>query len=133
MHLSEEFGYTINDITNDGFEIDGKVEMNPLKDSGYDLAIAISNGISGTSKVLKEIKPDILLVLGDRTESLAATIAAAYMNIPIAHIHGGDSACAGLDEPARHSITKFASIHFPVTKKSAERISKMGEDEWRIL
>ncbi len=132
MHLSEEFGYTADEITKDGFRIDGKIQMNPKSDDGFSMAVSVGSGVISTANYLKKINPDIFLVLGDRTEALAGAIAAAYMNIPVAHIHGGDSAMAGLDEPARHAITKFASIHFPATKKSAERIVKMGEDDWRI-
>ncbi|MBC8500900.1 MAG: UDP-N-acetylglucosamine 2-epimerase (hydrolyzing) [Nanoarchaeota archaeon] len=133
MHLSKEFGYTINDIKKDKFKVDKKTVMNPEQDTGFSMAQAIGKGIIGISNALKEIKPDVLLVLGDRIESLAGVIAAAYMNIPIAHIHGGDSARAGLDESVRHSITKFAHIHFPVTKKSAERIRKLGEEPKNIF
>ena len=133
MHLSKEFGYSLNEIIKDGFKITKKVEMNPEEDTGFSMAKYIGKGIMGMADAFKIINLDILLVLGDRMESLAGVIAAAYMNIPVAHIHGGDSARAGLDESARHSITKFAHIHFPVTKKSKERISKLGEDDWRIF
>jgi UDP-N-acetylglucosamine 2-epimerase (non-hydrolysing)/GDP/UDP-N,N'-diacetylbacillosamine 2-epimerase (hydrolysing) len=133
MHLSKEFGYSVNEIVKDGFKINEKVEMNPENDTGFSMAESIGKGLSGMAKALKKINPDFLLVLGDRIEALAGVIAAAYMNIPIAHIHGGDSTRAGLDESARHAITKFAHIHFTVTKKSAERVRKMGEDQWRIF
>ena len=75
------------------------------------------------------IKPDINLVLGDRDEALAATIAAYHMNIPTAHIHGGDKTKAGIDEYNRHAITKMSNIHFAATKKSLNRILKMGENK----
>jgi len=133
MHLSKDFGYSINEIIKDGFKINEKVEMNPKKDTGHSMARSIGLGLVGIANALNKIKPDFLLVLGDRIEALAGVIAAAYMNIPIAHIHGGDSTRAGLDESARHAITKFAHIHFTVTKKSAERVRKMGEDNWRIF
>jgi len=133
MHLSEEFGHSVDEIAKDGFEITKKVEINPDDDTEFSMATAIGTGIVGISRALKEINPDILLVLGDRMEVLAGVISAAYMNIPIAHIHGGDVTKAGLDESARHAITKFAHIHFPATEKSAERILKLGEDEWRIF
>jgi GDP/UDP-N,N'-diacetylbacillosamine 2-epimerase (hydrolysing) len=132
MHLSEEFGYSVDEIITDGFEITERVEMNPEEDTGFSMAQSVGRGIMGISDALRKIKPDILLVLGDRIESLAGVIASAYMNIPVAHIHGGDSAGAGLDESVRHAITKFAHIHFPVTEKSAERILKMGENDWRV-
>jgi GDP/UDP-N,N'-diacetylbacillosamine 2-epimerase (hydrolysing) len=133
MHLSKEFGYSINEIKKDCFKVDKKVVMNPDKDTGFSMANAVGKGIIGISKSLKSLKPDILLILGDRIEALAGTIAAAYMNILIAHIHGGDNAGAGLDESVRHSITKFAHIHFPATIKSAERIEKLGENKKMIF
>ena len=116
MHLSGEFGSSEKEIVKDGFKIRGRVEMNPESDSGFSMVVAIGKGMTGVAKILKEIKPDIFLVLGDRHEALAGTIAAGYMNIPVAHIHGGDTS-AGLDESARYAITKFAHIHFPATKK----------------
>jgi len=133
MHLSEEFGYSINDILKDGFKIDEKVEMNPEKDTELAMAQSIGKGIIGMSKALDKIKPDLLIVLGDRIEALSGVITAAYMNIAIGHIHGGDSTRAGLDESARHAITKFSHIHFTVTEKSYKRVEKMGEDKWRIF
>jgi len=133
MHLSKEFGYSINEIIKDGFKINEKVSMNPKEDTGHSMVESIGIGLVGMANAFDKIKPDLLLVLGDRIEALAGVIAAAYMNIPIAHIHGGDSTRAGLDESARHAITKFAHIHFTVTKKSAERVGKMGEDDWRIF
>ena len=87
----------------------------------------------GFLKYLEEIKPEILVILGDRIEALAATIAAVYMNIPVAHLHGGEKSKAGIDESVRHAITKFANIHFPATQQSAERIIKMGETENHVF
>jgi len=132
MHLSPEFGNSIKEIEKDGFKITAKVKMNPVEDTGFSMAESVGKGIIGVAKSLEKIKPDILLVLGDRTEALSGAIAAAYMNIPIAHIHGGDIVGAVIDESARHAITKLAHIHFPGTKKSAERIIKMGENRRNI-
>jgi UDP-N-acetylglucosamine 2-epimerase (non-hydrolysing)/GDP/UDP-N,N'-diacetylbacillosamine 2-epimerase (hydrolysing) len=132
MHLSDEFGHTMDEIENDGFLITATVSMNPSGDTGFSMAESIGIGVSRLAQKFNLIKPDILLVLGDRIEALAGGIAAAYMNLPVAHIHGGDSAKAGLDESARHALTKFSHIHFPATKKSADRIIKMGEDKWRV-
>ncbi|MBI5061103.1 MAG: UDP-N-acetylglucosamine 2-epimerase (hydrolyzing), partial [Candidatus Aenigmarchaeota archaeon] len=108
------------------------IEMNPSDDTGYSMAVSVGTGVVSIANSLKKIKPDIVLVLGDRIEALSAAIAAAYMNIPVAHIHGGDVTRAGLDESARHAITKFSHIHLAATEKSAERILKMGEDPWRV-
>lgn len=132
MHLSHEFGYTVSEIEKDGFEISARVDMLPKADTVRAMAESVGQGIIGMAQAWEQLTPDIILVLGDRTEPLAAAISGAYMNIPIAHIHGGDSSKGGLDEYARHAITKFSHIHFPATQKSAERIIKMGEDEWRV-
>jgi GDP/UDP-N,N'-diacetylbacillosamine 2-epimerase (hydrolysing) len=132
MHLSHEFGYTVSEIEKDGFKISARVDMVPGSDTLEAMAESVGTGIIGMTKTWQQLKPDIILVLGDRVEPLAAAISGAYMNIPVAHIHGGDSSKGGLDESARHAITKFAHIHFPATQRSAERIIKMGEDEWRV-
>ena len=132
MHLSREFGYTYKEIKKDGFRIDAKVPMLLSGDTLAAMAESVGRGVVGMSRAWKRLRPDIILVLGDRIEPLAAAIAGAYMNIPVAHIHGGDSSKGGLDESARHAITKFAHIHFPATRLSAERIIKLGEDQWRI-
>ena len=132
MHLSKEFGYTKKEIIKDGFKIDSEVRMNPQKDTPFSMSISVGKGIVKFSESFKSVKPDIVLVLGDRIEVLAATIASSYMNIPVAHIHGGDVS-KGLYDSTRHAITKFSHVHFPATKKSAERILKMGEDKWRVF
>ncbi len=132
MHLSHEFGYTVKEIEGNGFKIATRVDMLPDSDTLEAMAESIGRGIIGMAQTWEKLKPFATLVLGDRVEPLAAAISSAYMNIPVAHIHGGDSPRGGLDEYARHAITKFSHIHFPATKKSAERIIKMGEDEWRV-
>lgn len=132
MHLSREFGYTVKEIQNDGFKVDAKVDMLLSSDTPEAMAKSVGLGIIGMAQAWEQFKPYIILVLGDRVEPLAAAISGAYMNIPVAHTHGGDSPRGGLDEYARHAITKFAHIHFPATKTSAERIIKMGEDKWRV-
>ncbi len=133
MHTERQFGYTINEIRKDRFRIDSVVRFGGEGESGYKVARAIGKGIVGISDALKKINPDIVVLLGDRYETLAAAVASAYMNIPIAHIHGGDSARAGLDEYARHAITKLSNMHFPATRRSMKRIINMGEDRWRIF
>ncbi len=131
MHLSHEFGYTVTEIEKDGFTIDARVDMLPGSDTLEDMARSVGTGVIGMVAAWEQLRPEVIMVLGDRVEPLAATIAGAYMNIPIAHIHGGDS-CGNIDDPARHAITKFAHVHFPATRKSAERIIRMGEEEWRV-
>jgi GDP/UDP-N,N'-diacetylbacillosamine 2-epimerase (hydrolysing) len=131
MHLSHEFGYTVKEIEDDGFRINTKVDMLPSSDTPKAMVESIGVGITGMAQAWEQLKPDIILVLGDRVEPLTAAIAGAFMNIPVAHIHGGDVS-GNIDESVRHAITKFAHIHFPATTKSAERIVKMGEDKWRV-
>jgi UDP-hydrolysing UDP-N-acetyl-D-glucosamine 2-epimerase len=133
MHLSQNFGNTIKEIKKDGFNNIAKVAMTPTEDSRYAMAESIGRGIIGISSIFKRIRPDIVLVTGDRVEALAAAIAASCMGIVVAHIHGGDNASSGFDEYARHAITKLSNIHFPATKKSAERIIKMGENKQMVF
>lgn len=129
MHLSPHFGYTIKDIENDGFKPDSLVDMHLDSSGGLGMAKSIGIGIIGLSQVFDDLKPDILLIVGDRIEAIAATIAASYLNIPVAHIHGGDKSEGGhVDDSVRHAITKLAHIHFAATQESRERIIKMGED-----
>jgi len=132
MHLSKEFGYTIKEIRKDGFKIDAKVEMLHGEDTGAAMAKSIGKCIEKMTEALKRIKPDFLVLLGDRGEMLAGAVAASYMNIPIAHLHGGE-ASGSVDDSVRHAITKLAHIHFPATRESANRIIKMGEDPSRIF
>jgi len=133
MHLSDEFGRSEDEIKRDGFSIDHRVEMNPDDDTGMSMAESIGKGISSFARCFAESEPDICVVFGDRIEALSAAIASAYMNIPVAHVHGGDCSAAGLDESARHAITKLAHLHFAATPNSAKRIEMMGEEKWRIF
>lgn len=132
MHLEDEFGYTLKEIKKDGFTIAGKVDILSSLDTPASMAKAVGKGIIGFVEILKKKKPDILLVNTDRFETLAAAIAGAFMNIAVAHMHGGEVS-ASIDESARHAITKFAHIHFPATKENAKRIIKLGEDPRRVF
>jgi len=131
MHLSPQYGYTITEIENDGFKIKYKVDMLLSSDTGAAMAKNIGLGILGITDALEIIQPDILLILGDRGEMLAGAIAAAHMNIPVFHLHGGE-VTGTIDESIRHAITKLAHIHLVATNKYGERIARMGEDAWRI-
>ena len=131
MHLLKEFGYTIKEIEEDGSEIVATIDNLSSDDTNTAMAKSVGKCIESMADVFEKIRPDMVLVTGDRGEMLAGAIAAAYMNIPVAHIQGGDVS-GNIDDIARHAITKFAHIHFTATKKSWERIIKMGEEPWRI-
>ncbi len=127
-HLSKKHGLTINEIINDRFKISTKIDYLPKHDTNFDMSVSLGKGIISFSKFFKKINPDINLIFGDRDEMLSSALAASHMNIPNAHLHGGDTS-GGLDEYNRHAITKISNIHFPATKKSKERILKMGEQK----
>jgi UDP-N-acetylglucosamine 2-epimerase (non-hydrolysing)/GDP/UDP-N,N'-diacetylbacillosamine 2-epimerase (hydrolysing) len=133
MHLSPQCGRTVTDIQADDFDIDRTVDMLIDGDSGLAMAKSTGIGTMGLAEAFRSLEPDIVLVLGDRDEPLAAGIAAAHMNIPVAHIHGGDVMVgATIDDSIRHALTKFAHLHFPASERSARRVSQLGEEEWRI-
>ena len=126
-HLSKKHGMTINEIKKDKFKIYQTFKFLPNDDTGFSVAKSLGEGVVQFAKIFKKIKPDINLILGDRDEMLASAIAAYHMNIPNAHIHGGDVS-GNIDEYTRHAITKISNIHFPSTEKSKRRIVKMGEN-----
>lgn len=132
MHLSQNHNYTAQEIEDDGFLIDAKVDILFQNNTGAAMAKSVGLGILGMAQALETIKPDIILILGDRGEMLAAAVAGAYMNIPVAHLHGGEVS-GNIDEPVRHAITKLAHIHFPATEESALRIRRLGEEPERIF
>jgi UDP-N-acetylglucosamine 2-epimerase (non-hydrolysing)/GDP/UDP-N,N'-diacetylbacillosamine 2-epimerase (hydrolysing) len=133
MHLSPQYGHTVDDVRADGFEVAREVPTLLDGDSGAAMAKSLGLGVSGLTDALAGLDPDVVLVLGDRGEAFAAGVAAAHMNTPVAHVHGGDSmAGAIIDDSIRHALTKFAHLHFPVTDRSAERIRNLGEEPWRV-
>jgi len=128
MHLTSEFGLTYREIEDDGFTIDRKVELPLPADSDAAVSKAIGIGLVAFADVLDELRPDILVALGDRYELLSPVIAAFVARIPIAHIHGGETSQGAIDEGVRHAITKMAALHFPATEAYRQRIIQMGED-----
>ncbi len=130
MHIMPEFGKTVNEIKKDKFKIH-EINTTYEKDTKESAVNFIGKFIQLLIEKIGEIKPDIILVLGDRAEMLAGAIVGAYVSIPVAHIHGGDLSST-IDDIARHAITKLSHIHLPATQKSAERIIKMGEEKWRV-
>jgi GDP/UDP-N,N'-diacetylbacillosamine 2-epimerase (hydrolysing) len=131
-HLSKKHGYTINEIKKDGFKISSSIHILPKDDTLFSLSKSVGKGIIKFSEIFNKIKPDLNLVLGDRGEMLASSIAASQMNIPNVHIHGGDVS-GGIDEYNRHAITKLSNIHFAASQKSKERIIKMGENPKNVF
>ena len=127
MHLSPEFGYTINEITESGFAVDKKVECLLSSDTSVGVSKTIALAISGFADALEALQPDLVVVLGDRTEILGAVIATAMANIPMAHLYGGETTEGAYDEAIRHSITKFSHLHFTSTEVYRKRVIQLGE------
>ena len=127
MHLSPEFGYTLNEIIDAGFVVDKKVECLLSSDSSVGVSKTIALAVSGFADALAELTPDLVVVLGDRTEILGAVIATAMANIPIAHLYGGETTEGAYDEAIRHSITKFSHLHFTSTEAYRKRVIQLGE------
>ncbi|MGK0466566.1 UDP-N-acetylglucosamine 2-epimerase [Clostridium sp.] len=131
MHLCPEFGMTINEIEKDGFPISDKFETILAADTGSAMAKSIGLSIISMAQSFERINPDVVLILGDRGEMMAAATAAIHMNIPVAHIHGGE-VTGTVDESIRHAVTKLSHIHFPANEDSKQRILKLGESEKNV-
>jgi GDP/UDP-N,N'-diacetylbacillosamine 2-epimerase (hydrolysing) len=130
QHMNDYFGRTEREVRQE-FNIAGAVDMRQADASPESRACALGTCLEGMARTLAKLRPDICVLYGDRGEVLATAIAATTMNIPIAHLQGGDVS-GSLDDPMRHAITKLAHLHFPSTEASAERIRRMGEEPWRI-
>lgn len=133
MHLSPEFGLTYRQIEEDGFTIDAKVEMLLSSDTPVGIAKSLGVGVIGFADAFDRLQPDIIVVLGDRFEILAAAQAAMVIPIPIAHIGGGDYGEATHDNITRHCVTKMAHLHFVTHKKAQDRVIQLGEDPSRVF
>ncbi len=132
MHLLKRFGSTIQEIEADGWRIDGKVRLQDEKDSIIGQSRGLGRAITGLTNIFHRLRTDIVLVLGDRVEALAAAAAGATSHLIIGHIHGGDVATGVLDDAYRHAITKLSHIHFAASKGAYERILRLGEESYRI-
>jgi len=132
-HLEDNFGRTLDEIRADGFRIDREVKIEMSGDSRIATAQAIGSGVMAISSALQEFSPDVVVVYADRFEGFAAVIAASQMNIPTAHIEGGDLTEGGaLDDSVRHAMTKLAHLHFTTNEQATNRILGMGEEPWRV-
>ncbi|KZR85001.1 UDP-N-acetylglucosamine 2-epimerase [Synechococcus sp. MIT S9504] len=127
MHLSPEFGLTIEDILADGFFIDRKVEMLLSSDTPVGITKSMGLAMVGFADVLAELQPDLLLVLGDRFEIFTAAASAMIARIPIAHLHGGELTEGAFDDAIRHSITKMSHLHFVAADEYRKRVIQLGE------
>lgn len=132
MHLSPEFGLTVRQIEADGFAIAEKIETLLSSDSEVAVSTAIALGVMGFAHAFARERPDIVVLQGDRFESLAAAIAAMVARVPIAHISGGKSTQGVIDEAIRHALTKMSHLHFTHMPEHRDRIIQMGEDPRRV-
>lgn len=133
MHLSPEFGLTYRQIETDGFAIDAKVEMLLSADTPVAVTKSLGLGVIGFADSLDRLSPDIVVVLGDRFEILAAAQAAMLARIPLAHIHGGETSEGAYDEGMRHAISKMAHWHFVAAEPYRQRVVQLGEDPQRVF
>lgn len=133
-HLSERYGHTVDIIENDGFVIAEKVNNLLDADDKMSRVISLGNQIPAFARVFDRVKPDIILVVGDREEAISVSLTGAYMDIPVAHIAGGDIAKDGnIDNSVRYATSKFAHIHFTILEEHKKTLLKLGEDDWRIF
>lgn len=133
MHLSPEFGLTYRAIEQDGFRIDRKVEMLLSSDTPVGIAKSMGLGVLGFADALSELRPDLILVLGDRYEIFSAVAAALVARIPVAHLHGGETTEGAFDEAIRHAITKMSHLHFVAAEPYRRRVIQMGEQPERVF
>lgn len=133
MHLSPEFGLTYKQIEQDGFKIDKKIETILSSDTEIGISKSLGLGIISFSEAFGELKPDMVLLLGDRFEIFAAATSAMIARIPISHCHGGEATEGLIDESIRHSITKMSHLHFVSTEEYKNRVIQLGEQPNRVF
>lgn len=133
MHLMPEYGETYKEIEKDGFTIDKKVYMHKPSDDAHGIILSMAEEMQGMNDALSELKPDILVLLGDRYEILVAAQVALIHRVPIAHIHGGEVTEGAFDDAIRHSVTKMSSLHFTSCEEYRHRVIQMGEQPSRVF
>jgi UDP-N-acetylglucosamine 2-epimerase (non-hydrolysing)/GDP/UDP-N,N'-diacetylbacillosamine 2-epimerase (hydrolysing) len=132
-HLDSDFGRTLSEIEADGFTVHAEARIDMADDTLVATAQAIGSGIVAVSEALVDLEPDLLLVYADRFEGFAAVIAGTQMNIPTAHVEGGDLTEGGaLDDSVRHAMTKLSHLHFTTNQQATNRVLAMGEEPWRV-
>jgi len=132
-HLAVAYGRTIDEIYSDGFEVVDEIESLINGDQPSCRVKGLAIQLQGLVQTVARVKPDILLVLGDREESITTALVGAYLNIPVAHIAGGDRAIGNVDDHIRHAVTKLAHLHFATNSESAQRIIRLGEQSFRVF
>ncbi len=132
-HLSPKHGYTIDDIRNDGVKISHEIPILDDDNTSYGISVTMSNAMKGFAKSFNDDRPDMAVILGDRTEMLGVAAAALNEKIPIAHIHGGEITEGAVDDCIRHAITKMSYIHFTSTEIYRQRVIQMGEEPDRVF
>ncbi|WP_434357284.1 UDP-N-acetylglucosamine 2-epimerase [Parasalinivibrio latis] len=132
MHLSPEFGETFKQIEKDGFRIDEKVEMLLSSDTSVGTAKSMGLGILGFADALSRLSPDVLIVLGDRFEALAAAQTSMILRVPVIHLHGGEITEGAYDDAIRHAITKLSYLHGTSTEEYRQRVIQLGESPERV-
>lgn len=133
MHLSPEFGLTYKDIEKDGFNIDRKVNMLLSSDTANATVKSVGLATIGFADAFEELRPDLLVVLGDRFEILAAVTASLFYQIPVAHLHGGEITEGAYDDAIRHAITKMSHLHFTSTEEYRKRVVQLGESPLSVF
>jgi GDP/UDP-N,N'-diacetylbacillosamine 2-epimerase (hydrolysing) len=133
MHLSAEFGNTHKEIEKDGFKINRKVGIGLYSDTAAGLTRSMANAMTGLSAAYRALRPDIIVVLGDRFEIFSAAAAALIHRIPVAHIHGGEVTRGAFDDALRHSITKMSYLHFTSAEIYRKRVIQLGESPYRVF
>lgn len=132
-HLDSDFGRTLEEIERDGFTVSAEAKIEMEHDTRTSTALAIASGVASVARALQTLKPDLLVVYADRFEGFAAVIAGTQMNIPTAHVEGGDLTEGGaLDDSVRHAMTKLAHLHFTTNQQATNRVLAMGEEPSRV-
>ena len=133
MHLSSTYGLTYQEIEEDGFLIDARIEILGSPDAAIEISESMGMAISGVTKAINDLEPDLLVVLGDRYEIFAATAAALVSKTPVAHLHGGEVTTGAFDESFRHAITKMSQLHFVATEEYRSRVIQLGENPQNVF
>ncbi len=131
-HLADAYGYTVGEIRKDGFKVADEIESLVNGDRASSRVKGLAFQLQGLVQTVCRVKPDFLLVLGDREEAMSTALVGAYMNVPVAHIAGGDRVIGNVDDQVRHAVTKLAHLHFVTNQESYQRIIRLGEQPFRV-